>query len=389
MNACHLTLGFCVVVLSPSLAWSQTVRTDAALRKAIENARPGAVITLAAGTYRLKGRLIPRTGGTPAKPITVRAIAGAEAMIETAGAEEAFQIRVPWWRFEDLIIHVAGAGSMHAYKLEENGQHITISGGKMILEPGAESGVKGAGGPKAPQPDFATIEGTEIFFTSPTTYSPAEGIDAVAVKGWIIRKNEIHGIRTAMKSVAYGAMTKGNSSGTIIEGNVFWDCFIPISLGGGGTDPKWMRDKDTSLESRGGVVRNNVTLHSDDVALYLYSAAGATVENNTFFDSSIGCAECSSIDVRMQGSSADIRNNLIDKPIHDRDGGKHTEKSNLISDPSWFVAPERRDLRLKAGIRAAGAGATELGDAGHQREERKTRRERDSNPRWDKRALGQ
>lgn len=337
-----------------SQALAQNVSTEAELRSAYLNAQPGAVITLADGTYTLNDRLSTRRGGTESSPIIVRSASPNGAVIVTNGAQQAFQVMHPWWRFENLYVHVTRA-TPYGYKIELDGHHVTVSGGKIEIDSGSEAGVKGSGSADAPWPDFATIENLEIFMTSPTSNYLAEGIDAVAVDGWVIRKNIIHGMRTTQRGVAFGAMTKGNCSNTTIEENLFYDNFISISFGGGGTGGEWMRNHDGSLESRGGIIRNNMSLDSDDVAVYLYSAADAKVYNNTFFNSYQTCGSgCASIDVRNPGASADIRNNILDKPIRDREGGTSTRGSNMTlpspTDSSWFVDVGSHNLRLRAGV---------------------------------------
>ncbi len=337
------------------------VSTEAQLRTAFNNATPGTTITLNDGTYNLTGRLVTRVGGSSKGLITVRARNANRAIIVTNGAEEAFQISHPYWRFINLFVRVQGNGSYHAYKFDTDGHHGRVTGGKMELHPGAESGVKVSGGPNPPWPDAGVIESTEIYFTAPTTYYLAEGIDAVAVNGWWIRNNVIRDIFPGTSGVGYGAFSKGNSSGTVIENNLFYNCFIPISLGGGGTGSQYMRNYDGTYEDRGGIIRNNVTMNSRDVALYLYKSNGSLVYNNTFYNSYTSCGTgCSSIDVRLQGATAEIRNNILDKPINNREGGTHTAQANqYLPSPThtgWFVDVNARNFRLRSSAPAINAG---------------------------------
>lgn len=365
---CNRAFGVLAVGVGLSLASraarAQTVSDAAALADAVSNARPGTTITLLDGTYALSRRLAPATGGTSGSPITVRAQNPGRAILDASGIEEAFLISVPYWKFENLRIHVRN-GSKHAYKLDTNGHHTVISGGMMELETRAESGVKGAGGPRAPQPDDVLIEGTEIWFNTPTESGNAEGIDAVAVARWVIRANVIHDIQKSRSfdGIAYGAFTKGNSQDTIIENNLFYNCFIAISLGGGGTGTQYFRDGETSFEDRNGVIRNNMVLGSNDVAIYLNQARGARIYNNTLFNSYTSCGgTCAAIDIRYTGSSADVRNNIVDRPIRDREGGTHTAASNLQlaspADGSWFIDAAGNDLHLKPGAPPIDRGET-------------------------------
>jgi parallel beta-helix repeat protein len=327
------------------------VSTEAQLRSAFQNATAGTTITLRNGTYNLTAPLSTRANGTATSPIIVRAQYSKQAIVVSNGAAQAFSVTHPYWRFQNMFVRVRGAGSYYGFKMETNGHSTRVTGNTIELLPGAEAGVKGAGSANGPWPDNAQIGYNEIYFTAPTTYSFAEGIDAVAVSGWWIYNNVIHHIYPGTSGVAYGAMTKGNSMGTVMENNLFYDCFIPISLGGGGTGSQWMRNGDTTYEDRNGLIRNNVAMNSQDVALYLYKSNGARVYNNTFYNSYTSCGTgCSSIDVRLAGATGDIRNNIIDKPIQNREGGTHTSINNMqLPTPtttSWFVSVATRNFRL-------------------------------------------
>jgi hypothetical protein len=363
-----ISLGFLTQGLMARAVWAQpvAVRNISMLLQALDRVQAGQEIVLADGTYRLPGRrMYADVAGTAANPIVIRAENQNLAIIETNGAESAFQISAPYWVFDGLHIKVNNS-SVHAYKLEGNGQYATIKNGKIELDSPAEGGIKGAGNSRAPQPDHALIENNEIWFTSPTRNNNCEGIDAVAVKGWVIRKNVIHDIQKSSQGfdgIGWGVFTKGNSQDTIIEGNLIYDSFVSISFGGGGTGAQFFRDGDTRYEERNGIIRNNIVLNSGDVAVYLNEAHNARIYNNTFYNSFTSCgAGCSSIDVRFAGSTADIRNNILDKGINDRNQGSHSEGSNLMlanpTDASWFVDLPRFDLHLRPNTPAIDQGET-------------------------------
>lgn len=352
-----------LLVAAPAAA--QTVTTPSQLAAAVRSAGPGSEIVVADGRYVLDGILATAAAGTAAAPIVVRGASARGAVLVTDGAEEAFKLEHGYWHIRDLHIHVTG-GSAHGIQLVRDGHHAQIRGNAIELESGAEGGVKGAGGPNAPQPDFVLIEGNEIWFNAPTRNSNAEGVDAVAVAGWVIRGNYIHHIQkdaVDFDGIGWGVFTKGNSLDTVIEGNVVADCFVGISLGGGGTGSQYFRNGDTTYEARNGIIRNNMVLRSGDVAVYLNKATNVRIFNNSFWGSFTSCgAGCSSIDVRYGTSSADIRNNLLDKGINPRDGGRVTEGSNMMLPATmhraWFVAPDTNDLRLVANVPPIDQGET-------------------------------
>ena len=361
-----LAVGIAAVFAGPAAAQTVPVGSIGQLEAAVMSARAGTEIVLANGTYRMGGgRMFTNNGGTRVSPIIVRAANANQAIIVTNGAESAFQIDAPYWTFDGLHIKVTN-GSLHGFKLQGNGANVVIKNGKIELDSPAEGGIKGAGGPTAPQPDNVLIENNEIWFTSPTFSFNCEGIDAVAVANWVVRGNYIHDIQkdsTQFDGIGWGVFTKGNSQNTIIENNIVTNTFVSISLGGGGTGFEFFRNGDTTYEDRNGIIRNNFVLNSDDVAVYLNEANNVKIYNNTFFNSFTTCgAGCSSVDIRFAGSSADIRNNILDKPLNDRSGGTHTEGNNMMlpspTDTSWFVNAAANDLRLRAGVPPIDQGAT-------------------------------
>lgn len=341
------------LLLAPAEAFSQTMVTNVAeLEAAYAAAAAGEEIVLADGTYTLTAPLRTQRGGGDGSPIVVRAANRHAAIIESNGAVAAFRVVHPYWTFRGLYVRVTGS-SIRGFWMETAGANVHIVDNRIEVGDQAEAGIKASGGPNPPQPDFALVEDNEIWFPAPTNHQFGEGIDAVAVDGWVIRGNVIHGARQAAGGVAFGVLTKGNSRNTIIENNLFYDNFIPISLGAGGTGQQFLRDRDPSFEDRDGIIRNNVAIRSDDVAVYLFLVRNAKVYNNTFIDSFTTCgADCSTIDVRFDGD-ADIRNNILDKKIEDREGGRHTAASNVMlpsrDDTSWFADAANFDFHLREG----------------------------------------
>ncbi len=359
------TPAWILALLAPAIASAQTVTSATDLASAVANAQPGTEIVVADGRYLLDGILATRAGGTETSPIVVRGASPRGAVLITDGAEEAFKLEHPHWHIRGLHIHVNG-GSAHGIQLVRDGRNARIVDNAIELDSPAEGGIKGAGGPNPPQPDFAWIEGNEIWFNSPTRNDNAEGIDAVAVRGWVIRGNYIHDIQknaVEFDGIGWGVFTKGNSIETIIEANVVADCFVAISQGGGGTGRQFFRDGDATFETRDGIIRNNMVLRSGDVAIYLNKARNTRIYNNTTWGSFTSCGDgCSSIDVRYSTSTADIRNNILDKPLSPRDGGRITEGTNLILPSSMSIAgfadPSQNDLRLIAGAAGIDQGET-------------------------------
>jgi hypothetical protein len=173
-----------------------------------------------------------------------------------------------------------------------------------------ESGVKGTSDPPSGRyPDRLLVENCDIGFTSPSggTRSVVEGVDGVGVNDWIIRRNRFVNIQKG-GGPAYGAFTKGNASNTIVDGNVFENCFVGASFGGGGTGAGYYRDLDTTYENRGGIIRSNVIVRATDTAIYVNKGHDCKVYNNTVFECTVA------IDLRFAQTTGWVRNNLVKRP---------------------------------------------------------------------------
>lgn len=274
----------------PAMAAVYEVTDFKALEKACGMALPGDEIVIAKGVYRVSGKsrifITDRPG-----PVTVRGATGKpeDVIIEGAG-QDSEEVSVifeltgsPSWTFRDLTTRNT---YFHGFKFNTSSTDCVIS--NVVMRDHGESGVKGTSDPdKGVYPDRLLVENCDIGFTQPTggTRTVVEGIDGVAVQGWIIRNNRFVNIQKN-GGPAYGAFTKGNSLETVIEGNRFENCFIGASFGGGGTGARYFRDHDRSVEHRWGVIRNNVFVGCTDAAIYINKANSCTIEGNRM----TGCA---------------------------------------------------------------------------------------------------
>ena len=145
---------------------------------------------------------------------------------------------------------------------------------------------------------------------------------------------------------------------------------IGFSFGGGGTSRPYCRDRQCTVEHRGGIARSNVIMNCpNDVGIYLYKSADATIHNNALINTR-------GIDVKDSASYANIMN-IIDGRILARDGGTVSKARNIISDlkaavlakvsAGLYANAEQGDLRtgdLKAvlgrGMPLDGAGRDPL-----------------------------
>jgi parallel beta-helix repeat protein len=280
----------------------------AALAEACAKAQPGDEIVIAKGVHTLHGKSRIMIENRPG-PVVVRGASGnaADVVIEGLGQDDkAVQMIFELtgsanWTFRDLTTRKS---YYHGFKFNTSSSGCVLR--NVIMRDHGESGVKGTSDPdKGAYPDDLLVENCDIGFTQESggTRSVVEGIDGVAVKGWIIRGNRFVNIQKS-GGAAYGAFTKGNSLETIIEGNHFENCFIGASFGGGGTGLKFFRDHDTSLEHRWGVIRNNTFNGCTDAAIYLNKANACVIEGNVM----TGCGM--NIQLRFPGTTGHVKNNV-------------------------------------------------------------------------------
>jgi parallel beta-helix repeat protein len=277
------------------------------LTTACEQAVPGDEIVIAKGVHLLKDKSRIHIKNRPG-PITVRGATGdpKDVVIEGLGQDnEAVQMifelsASPDWTFRDLTTRKS---YFHAFKFNTSSTGCVLK--NVIMRDHGESGVKGTSDPpKDAYPDNLLVENCDIGFTLKTggTRSIVEGIDGVAVKGWVIRGNRFVNIQKN-GNPAYGAFTKGNSLETVIENNHFENCFIGASFGGGGTGEKFFRDQDRSVEHRWGVIRNNTFVNCTDAAVYINKGNSCRIEGNTM----TGCG--ANIELRFPESTGWVKDN--------------------------------------------------------------------------------
>lgn len=334
-----LLLTFAVMLfLAAGRAGARTVRVDSftQLFAACQQAEPGDEIILAPGSYRITGKSRIGIEGRPG-PVTVRGATGkaADVVIEGPGqddssVETAFELTdSPNWTFRDLTTRNT---FYHGFKFNGASEKCVLRG--IAMRDHGESGVKGTSNPaKGVHPDDLLVEDCDIGFTRETggTRGVVEGVDGVAVKGWIIRNCRFTNIQRGGQP-AYGVFTKGNSLETIIEGNRFENCFIGASFGGGGTDERYFRDGDISCEHRWGAIRNNVFIRCTDAAIYINKGNACEITGNKI----IGCGM--NIQLRYPLSTGHVRDNLVKGPssepvVRSRDGGVIlTNEGNRVDD---------------------------------------------------------
>lgn len=320
----RLTLGAQPQAAGSARADGVLVTDLRALRAAMAEAAPGTVITIAPGRYALGGRpLEAARAGRPEAPIVVRAAIPGSVEIASSLAE-AFRVEAPHWRFENLTIN----GACRRHDDCEHAFHVVGAASGFAAVNNTIGGFNAhfkINGARGRFPDGGLIEANTLFNPDPrATGKPVTPVDLVAASGWTVRGNIIRDfVKLQGNQVSYGAFAKGGGSGNVFERNLVWcereQAGLPgqrvgLSLGGGGTGKAFCRDGRCVTEQDGGVVRANLVVGCSDAGIYLNSAAGSVVEDNTLVDTG-------GIDVRFATSSARLDGNLVDGAIRSRDGG--------------------------------------------------------------------
>lgn len=303
------------------------------LRRAFAAAQPGDLITLLPGVYRFDSGVAASRAGSPDAPVTVRAEQPGTVQIDFA-AVEGFAVSAPWWRFENLAIRGVCADHDrcdHAFQVSGGAHHFAALN-NTITDFNAHFKINGSGGVF---PDHGLIESNTLSNGAPRrTGHPVTPIDLVAASNWIVRGNLIADfIKDGGDGISYGAFAKGAGARTLFERNVVV-CEqrlqglpgqrVGLSFGGGATGKPYCRDGRCITEQDGGTMRANLVAACSDVGIYLNSAAGSTIADNTLVDTA-------GVLVRFPTSSATLDGNLVDGAILSRDGGLVREGDNLTA----------------------------------------------------------
>ncbi|NNG24223.1 right-handed parallel beta-helix repeat-containing protein [Telluria aromaticivorans] len=347
-----------VPAAAPVAGTPMLVASVDAARRAFAAALPGEVITFAPGVYRINGSLHAARPGTAGMPVVVRAERPGSVTIEFA-TREGFVVAAPYWTFENLDIRGACAQPAfceHAFHVIGRGAHF-VARNNTITDFNAHFKINGD---RNGFPDNGLIEANTLTNSAPRpTHNPVTPVDLVAANGWIIRGNLITDfIKADGDRVSYGAFAKGAAANTVFERNVVL-CEqklqglpgqrVGLSFGGGGTGKQYCRDRKCITEHDKGVMRANLVAACSDAGIYVNSAAGSRLTDNTLLDTA-------GVQVRYPESSAQLDGNLIDGAVTNRDGGVVREGDNrsgsvaalyagLHPQRALFAAPGMLDLR--------------------------------------------
>ena len=321
--------------------------------QAITHAQPGDVITFLPGTYRFGGkRIVAATAGAKSRRIVVRAEKPGTVLIEF-NMSEGFAVTAPYWTFENL--HIRGicrkhADCEHAFHIVGAARHFEARN-NAISDFNAHIKVNGLNNE---MPDYGVIEFNTFSNTSVRhTSNPVTPIDVVAASYWTIRRNLIRDfIKGGGDRISYGAFVKGGGSDNLLERNVVL-CEadlkgapgqrVGLSLGGGGTEKPFCRDRKCIVEQDHSIIQSNLIAHCSDDGIYVNRAASSKLVHNTLIDTG-------GINVRFPASSADVVGNAVDGIIRStNDALMRADDNRYVSLMKLYLGmhPER-DLYLNA-----------------------------------------
>jgi hypothetical protein len=334
---------------APAAAVERLVGTPAEVAAAIAAALPGDVVLLRAGTYTFTDKLrVTRPGASSAR-ITVGALDPVATLLRS-DTLELFHVSAPFWTFQDLVIDGVCADHSrceHAFHIVGDARATIVR--RTVLRD-FNAAIKGNGldlGGRRVTPDRVIVENNRLYNRTPRrTANPVTAIDVMEGNAWIVRRNLVADMaKDGGNGISYLAFFKGGSRGGVLERNLGIGSLahtggtrLGLSLGGGGSA--------AAIEHTDGVIRNNVLMRFNDVAIYLNDAPGSLIHHNLIYDAA-------GIDVRF-ASTATIVNNIMAGTIRNRDGGSSTSTSNLTGVTAatfaqWFVDPARADFGLRDG----------------------------------------
>lgn len=358
-----------IIFLFPSICFSRivTVSSYKELRTACQNALSNDTIMIKKGVYTITDRAWIDIDNRPG-PVLVKGETDnpKDVVIRGLGMDNENMIinfnlnNCPKWTFENLT---TSDSYYHGFKFDLASTDCVLR--NIIMLDHGESGVKGTSNPSVgTYPDRLLVENCIIGFTNSSggTRPNVEGIDGVAVNDWIIRGCTFINIQRYGEP-AYACFTKGYSSNTIIENNLFINCLVGASFGGGGSPKNIHRDYNDKYEHLYGIIRNNIFIRCTDAAIYVNDAYMCKIYNNTIYECML------TIQLRFSTTSGFVCNNLVlpspenpdEQIVRSRDGGvilrnQGNRKGNYSDFVNGYGTPEQLNLRLKEGAFAIDIG---------------------------------
>lgn len=306
------------------------------LSHALKHAKPGQIIEVLPGTYRIPKRISLRGKGTADAPIILRSAVPAAAILRSSNVT-LFKVFGSHWQFRGIDFQGLGSAN-HALHIVADAHNVVIEGNRFQNFHAAIK-VNGEGSPRR-FPDHGRITRNIFINDAPRkTNWPVVAIDIVGGIDWLISENFIADIAHA-KHGRHGStgFVKAGASDTVFDRN-FVICEwrhrggprIGLSLGGGGSSPGAFDHRNLGdctrncPETINGRMTNNIVINCPhEPGIYLNRAAGGIVSNNTIFNAF-------GIQARFPETTITIADNLLTGTVWARDGATVTERNNIAT----------------------------------------------------------
>ncbi|MBN7827307.1 chondroitinase-B domain-containing protein [Bowmanella dokdonensis] len=316
------------------------IESESELLSALRKARPGQLLLLRRGTYRLnQHRIETGAAGTASQPIILAAGKLGDVEIHLQSTE-GFYIDKSYWKIVNLTLRGTCHEQTqcdHAVHLAGNADYVALENNRFI---DFNAHLKSNGKPVGQTlqfPDNVLIRHNDFLNQSIRQGgSPASPIDVVGGDNWHISDNFVADFSRMVHgrpSTVYGIYLKGGGRNGRLENNLIncaWrlphqsslDSRIGLSLGNGGTDPAFCQSPECAYEHSGGVISNNLILNcSNDVAIYLNKAEDTLVSNNVLLNT-LG------LDARFSATTVVAEYNQMHGRIKTRDGATIDAQNN-------------------------------------------------------------
>lgn len=181
--------------------------------------------------------------------------------------------------------------------------------------------------------DYGLVENCSFQYTAgigPQFY--IGGVDAIAANSWLIRNNKFKDIVSPNKSMAqYAIHFWQNSNNNMVEHNLIEDCDRGIGFGMTSGE----RPQNIAYSNRGGSIRNNTIIHTDnddlfaDTGISIEDSALTLIENNRIW---LGHDYPRAIEYRYASTTGVIiRGNITNREITSRNGAMAEVYDNITT----------------------------------------------------------
>ena len=329
------------------------VATENQLQFAIRQLTSGSTVILEPGTYKLTGTLGINSG---VRDVTIRGKTDScdDVVLVGMGMRNEHYGPVPhgFWLANVQKITIANLTVKefyyHPIQLEPSAGAQAPRFYNLHLIDAGQQFIKSSSNPGGVGVNDGIVEYCTFEFTGTARSSYTGGVDVLQGANWIVRHNLFKNIRAPAGQLAGPAILMWQGSkNSVIEGNLLLNVQYGIALG---------LDPVTTVDHTGGIVRNNfihrTSAQSGDVGITINNSAGTQVLHNTVI---LNGTYPHAIEYRFPASKGlEIRYNLCDARIQERDGGQAVVADNVThAQAAWFKNAAAGDLHLSASASAA------------------------------------